>query len=87
MLCMEYEDLQRAWQSFIEDRELSLEVKTATTHTAKESVTETNPEPPTQLSEAQTKLKLHIYANHDTLKRFTEGYQKDKTFKALITRA
>ena len=52
---MEYEDLQRAWQSFIEDREFSLEVKTATTRTAKESVTETNPEPPTQ-----TKLKLHI---------------------------
>ena len=49
-LSMEYEDLQRAWQSFIEDRELSLEVKTATTHTANESATETNPEPLTQLT-------------------------------------
>ena len=27
--------------------------------------------------------ELHIYTSDDVVKRFTEGYQKDRTFKAL----
>jgi hypothetical protein len=68
-LSTEYEDLQRAWQYFIKEREQAVDVKTATTYVPEES-----------------KSKLHIYASNDVVKRFTEGYWKDRTFKALATR-
>ena len=67
-LSTEYEDLQHAWQNFIKEQELGLEVKISTMTPIKEH-----------------ELGLHIYASDKTIQQFIREYQKDKTFKAIIT--
>ena len=66
---MEYDNLQQAWQHFIKEWELQVELKAMTISTTEEHSSE-----------------LHMYASDETIRRFTDGYRKDKTFKALKNR-
>ncbi len=96
-LTTEHEELQKAWQSFIHERELEVDVKTTTKKTTKGRKVKTKANSPTgetdivspapsqekQADQSQFHAGLHVYADESTIRRFTEGYISDKNFAIL----
>jgi hypothetical protein len=94
----EYKELQQAWSTFIQERELAVESHFMTTHSRRsqkrtliEPSTSANPlkgtiEPFSRSSvdSPNSNIKLHVFADQEVLKRFLGGYHKDKDFAAFL---
>jgi hypothetical protein len=97
-LSTEHEDLQRIWNEFITERELSTEGKLVITRSSSKDTPAADAQDRSSPTEASTTAEtgrkvstlaenhLHVYANREAVKRFTEGYATDKDFSRLLER-
>jgi hypothetical protein len=85
----EHEDLQLAWQTFIQERELALDSHVAMRRVSRETATERTgslESSPDERSPAAQR-HLHVHVDERALKDFALGYASDKAFAPLIKRA
>ena len=97
-LSTDHEELQRAWNEFIRNRELVSEGKLVILQRNKKGKERDLPQSPSALvSEAltaetksiakpRTETHLHVFAKEDMIKRFIKGYTADKDFSKLVLR-
>jgi hypothetical protein len=87
----EHEELQNAWEAFIKERELSVEVKMVQTRMSSRTKASTSTDHQTSATEirekhliSEQKTTTHVFANEETTQRFIEGYNSDKDFAKLV---